>query len=139
MTSSVKGLAELDRKLNKLSAEMAAKSLRQSTGIAAQAIVDEARVRIPEGSQGHVTYKGRWVEGGFAKQSIAKRTRLEDGVAIAQVGVRQEAFYAVQFVELGTTKMSPRPWLVPALEAAQDKSIDRLKTALERKIKKLAK
>jgi hypothetical protein len=28
--------------------------------------------------------------------------------------VRREAFYAVQFVELGTSKMPARPWLRPA-------------------------
>jgi hypothetical protein len=30
------------------------------------------------------------------------------------LGVRPEAFYAVQFIELGTSKIPKRPWLEPA-------------------------
>lgn len=88
------------------------------------------------------TYKGRRVAPGFASRSIAIRAflaRTRDFVKVA-LGVRNEAFYAVQFIELGTSKIPKRPWLEPAFRGAIS-SVDarfqeRLRTLIDRAAKK---
>lgn len=62
------------------------------------------------------TYKGRLVAPGFTKASVRMVTALTDNAMHVRValGVRQEAFYSVSFLELGTSKFSRRPWLEPS-------------------------
>ena len=134
---AVEGLAELSSQLNKLHSKMAAKYLRQAVGQGATPIVKRAKQLVPVGAKEHYTYTGKYIAPGkaFAKASIAKRTKLINGRAVAHVGIRKDAFYAVQFVEVGTRKMGAKPWLVPALKRAQNESIERMKRALEKKIK----
>ena len=131
------GIEELVTQLNRLPPATAGKALRQAVGQAATPVVQEARLRVPvrtSPQRGMRTYKGNIKGPGFAKQSIAKRTKLANGVAIAYVGAKKEAFYATQFVEVGTQFQREQPWLVPALEAAQPKSIRTIQRALSRKI-----
>jgi HK97 gp10 family phage protein len=87
---------------------------------------------IPEGIDPHVTYKGRVVAPGFAKRSLRVVSRLDKkrGAAYAILGVRAEAFYAIQFVELGTSKMAAQPWLRPAFEQHADPAIRKVAQGL---------
>lgn len=55
------------------------------------------------------------VDTGFLRSSIT--TSLADGGLSAEVG--PEAHYGV-FLELGTYKMAPQPYLIPALERRTD-------------------
>jgi HK97 gp10 family phage protein len=83
---------------------------------------------IPVGIDPHKTYKGRLVAPGFAKRSIRVVSRLDKkrGSAYAVLGVLAEAFYAVSFVELGTSKMVAQPWLRPAFAASKDPNIRKI-------------
>jgi hypothetical protein len=40
------------------------------------------------------------------------------------IGVRREAFYAINFVELTTSRRTGTPWLQPSFEATTDQQID---------------
>lgn len=131
------GLKELSLKLNQLGTELAAKTLRQATMNAATPVVREARLRIPVGDIEHRTYKGNLVAPGFGQRSIRKSSKIIDGRAVVSIGVRREAFYATQFVELGTQKMDATPWLVPAFENQRDEVERRLADQLRTKIAKL--
>lgn len=134
----VEGVEKLINQLNSVHGSMAAKVLRQSLGIAATPIVNKAKELIPKGDDNelHRTYKGNLVFGGFASRSIRKSTRVrKDGVIDVTITTRREAFYAVQFVELGTRKQDAQPWLVPALELKQDAAVYRFGNAVKRKIK----
>lgn len=91
------------------------------------------------------TYKGRRVAPGFAKRSVAIRAflaRTRDFVKVS-LGVRNEAFYAVQFIELGTSKIPRRPWLEPAfrgaVQAVDAQLQERLKKLIDRAAKRKAK
>ena len=88
------------------------------------------------------TYKGRRVAPGFTRRSVAIRAflaRTRDFVKVS-LGVRREAFYAVQFLELGTSKIPKRPWLEPAFRgavAAVDAALQsRLKALIDRAAKR---
>lgn len=105
---------------------------------AALPVLQKARELIPVGVDQHRTYKGRTVAPGFAKRSIRVVARLNKDKtgASASVGVAAEAFYAVQFVELGTAKMPAQPWLRPAYQSTRQAQLSalarRMKVFIER-------
>jgi HK97 gp10 family phage protein len=140
MAKALDGVAELNRKLNLLAdPKENAKVLRQSAGAAMRVVQKEARARVPQGSVAHKTYKGRLVAPGFARRSLRVVTSAKDGTATARLGVRAEAFYALQFIELGTSKIPRTPWLVPAFEAKKDDALQALSDAMRVRIEKIAK
>lgn len=136
---NLKGMDELLSKLNSLHSAMAIKLLRSATGFAMTPVIANAKMRIPVGKENHLSYKGNLLQPGFARDSIRKATFIKDGRAVASVGVRKEAFYAVQFVEVGTSKMDAKEWLVPALEATRGEVERRLTKSLRKKVEKAIK
>lgn len=138
-TAEVIGVPALIRKLNALDAKTGAKVLRQATMAAAKPVVDEAKIRIPVGDTVHRTYKGNLVGPGFAKRSIKRVSKIIGGTVHVMIGVKREAFYATQFVELGVEHAAAKPWLVPAFENNKDKIEARLIEVLRRKILQVAK
>lgn len=100
--SSVRGLAELSRKLNSLPAKIAGRVLRQATMNATTPALKEMKRAAPKGKRAHRTYKGNLVAPGFLSRSIKRKSRLKGGKARVEIGVKKEAFYGVLFVEKGT-------------------------------------
>ena len=134
----IEGGEELHRKLIALGSLEGGKVLRAAAHAAGVPIMREARARIPTNDRSYLkkTYKGRKVAPGFAKRSIAKRVKLsaDKSSATVSVGVRREAFYAVNFVELGTSKQGSQPWLRPAARLTRREQIARLGDTIRRKI-----
>ena len=98
--------------------------------------------RIPAGSEFHKTYKGRTVAPGFSARNIKRvawAARGAKNIVKAAVGLSKEAFYAVAFVERGTSKMPAQPWLVPSFEATQDRVLSRFSASLKKRIERAAK
>lgn len=135
----LEGAQTLDRRLAALGAAGGKKVLMGALRAAMKIALDEAKVRLPIGSVEHKTYKGRLVSPGFAQRSlrIIVVANAKEGV-YAKLGVRWEAFYAVQFIELGTAKMPARPWLVPSFLSTKEAQLARLSAELEARIKKAA-
>lgn len=119
---------------------MAAKALRSALMSATLPVVKEARARAPLGKLPHKTYKGRIVSPGFLARSLGRKSRVNrDGTGVSvSIGVRNEAFYGVQFLELGTSKIPRRPWLVPSYEAKHREALDIFKARLKERIDKVA-
>jgi HK97 gp10 family phage protein len=140
MANKLEGVAELTRKLNEMGVQVAGKQLRGTARAAMKIVRDKALATIPVGSVPHTTYKGRRVFGGFAKRNlrlvsfINKRT----GAAEAVVGPSREAFYASQFVELGTSKMPARPWLRPAMVSSESEILKTIGDQLRKRIERIA-
>jgi HK97 gp10 family phage protein len=139
MASELIGVADLTRKLNLLGAQVAAKELRGIARVAMKIAYQKALATIPVGTIPHTTYKGRRVFGGFAKRNLRLVSFIDKkaGSAMAMIGPRREAFYATQFVELGTSKMPARPWLRPAMESSQSAMLAEVKTQLVKRIRRL--
>lgn len=133
---ALEGVAALTAQLRALGALEDGKALRSSVRAAIKPAADRARASIPVGVDAHRTYKGRLVAPGFAQRSIGVKVNLtrDKQKAIARLGVAREAFYAVNFVELGTSRMAARPWLRPAFESTQDAQTAGLGKGLQKAI-----
>ncbi len=141
MAEKIKGLKELQRKLAALGPAVGGKALRQATNAAMLPVLQQARSSAPEGTTTHKTYKGRVVFPGFLRRSVIRRSRLsrDKKTAWARVGVKREAFYGTQFLEIGTSRMPRRPWLTPAMDERQDQVTLLLKKKLKAQIDKARK
>lgn len=141
MSSALEGVAELTAKLTDLGVKLAAKELKGSVKAALKVALLAARASIPIGTEPHLTYRGRLVAPGFAARSLTIKTKLDKraGSAVALLGVTQEAFYALQFVELGTAKMPARPWLRPAFASSEDAMLQGLADEMRKRVERIAK
>lgn len=127
----VEGFDSLERKLSSLGIKTAQKVLRSALRSAMQPAKKQYEATIVVGDEPHRTYKGRLVAPGFAKQSIrVVTTRIENGTASALLGVRNEAFYIVQFIERGWSGGPARPRLGPAFRQTKDQAIEILRDKL---------
>lgn len=140
---AVQGLKELQRKLHELGALEGGKVLRSAAGLALNPAMKQARARIPTNDRDYLqkTYKGRKVSPGFAKRNIAKKTRIsrDKSTVWADLGVKSEAFYAINFVELGTSKQRRQPWLEPSFRRNRETMVAKIRDAVRRKILLIAK
>jgi len=137
----IEGIADLAAKLKDLKdPKQVGPTLKRGVRAGMLEPARRARQLIPIGVDAHQTYKGRLVAPGFAKRSIRIIAKILKGgqAAYALLGVRAEAFYAVQYVELGTSKMQPRPWLRPAFLSSNDPMLRALGGELNDWIKRIA-
>lgn len=147
---ALEGVRELTDQLNALGRTVAAKELRGTVRKAMEPVFEKAKATIPQWNPSesgrekwpwHFTYKGRRVHPGFASRNVRIGATVSKytGVARAVVGVRKEAFYAVNFVELGSSKNAAKPWLRPALESSQTLVLQKISAELKRRIDRIAK
>ena len=140
--AQILGVKELMKKFDQLKAAGKEKVMRAAVRSAANAVAKEARQRIPVGSIAHRTYRKNLVSPGFAKRSIRVLTYVDkrNGRVGALVGVRAQAYYALNFVELerGKSKVKGKPWLRPAYEATAEKQISEFNRAFLRVINKVS-
>lgn len=154
---SISGYRELSAQLQAMGAAVGGQALKSAAHASMKPAVEAAQAAAPEANPPYgpyatrttpldpypkKTYKGRLVAPGFARRSVAIRTslaRTRDFVKVA-LGVRREAFYAVQFIELGTSKIPKRPWLEPAfrgaVQAVNTRLQERLKALIDRAAQK---
>jgi len=131
-------MRDLLKKLDRIESATAIKALRSAALLSTTPAIKAMKLAIPVGKDTHRTYKGRLVAPGFAKRSIKRVAKIEKGKLVVRIGVKAEAFYAVQFVERGTRHMSARPWLQRTFESNQKNMERRFRDQLKRKIEKIA-
>lgn len=146
MATMIEGVAALTRQLKELGDPKAqAATLRASVRVPMNAVATKARANIASFSPGqtdiHRTYKGRLVGAGFAARNIRVKIRLsrDKEAAFAFLGVAPEAFYALQFFELGTAHIAKQPWLLPAFESSQGSIVESMAAELRKRIERIAK
>jgi HK97 gp10 family phage protein len=138
--SAVGGLPKLFKQLRNLAQLDQGKALRRGVKAGMRPAQQRARAAIPVGVDKHRTYKGRVVQPGFARKSIRVVVTVsrDKKRAEAILGVRAEAFYATQFVELGTSRTPAHPWLRPSFKSTSDQQQTELATELRAAIEQLA-
>jgi hypothetical protein len=115
------GVQELNDGLKALEPRKQINAIRNAAREAMKPTLQDARSRIPRGTEMHKTYKGRWVSPGFAARNLNINTyRYKQFlIAGATLGTQKEAFYARAFLEKGvpSRNIAPQPWLRPSYEA----------------------
>lgn len=123
MASEVLGYRELSNQLRRLGAAPAGKVVRRAALSAMLPALRAAQAKAPVGNPPYNgkdpypvrTYKGRLRTPGFASRNVARKGILKnEGGAIVLLGVKPEAFYALNFYEFGKSGVPARPWLEPA-------------------------
>jgi HK97 gp10 family phage protein len=138
---ATQGFNKLDAQLKSLADAVgprrADKVLRSSLRFAMTPSKKAAAAKAPVGTQMHKTYKGRMVAPGFLSRNLQVAvTKVRNGKAAALLGPRKEAYYGTQFLERGTSKISPAPWLEPAFEATKGIALQRFAAKLAQNIEK---
>lgn len=139
--ATLEGTRELARKLDELGRGVQGRVLRATVKEAMLPTYRRALSTVPIGTRPHKTYKGRTVEPGFTQENLRLKTWVskDKGSAVAMVGVNEEAYYALQFVELGSSKQPAKPWLTPAFEASQSEAEQIIGREMRRRIENIAK
>ena len=146
--AKIEGFRTLTRQLEGMETAVAGKILRGAAMSATLPALRAARAAAPVGTPPYEgkdpypvkTYKGRLRTPGFAKRNIARKSVLrrdKKGVTV-MIGVKPEAFYAVQFIELGTSAIPKRPWLEPSFKSSIPEINARLQQQLKKRIDKAA-
>lgn len=139
--SDIEGLKELSDQLNRLGADLGAKTLRQATMGATLPAFNAIKAAAPVGSQAHRTYKGNLVAPGFLKRSIKRKSYIsrKKGSAVVLIGARREAFYGINFLDSGTKYIAASYWFRNAFISRRSQMESRLKQLLVKKINRAIK
>lgn len=115
--STLEGVAALTKQLNALSSLEEGRALRRAVKAGIKPALTLAQSLIPVGSEPHRLSNGLLVNYGYAKAALRTISTINAAKNIASgiLGVRKLAFYALQFIELGTHKMPAQPWIRRAL------------------------
>lgn len=146
-SEALQGVADLRGKLEQLArGSEITNALRASVRDPMKKVVlPKARDNLAAISPGktplHKTYRGRLVSAGFAARSLKVVVRANRAKTLftALLGVAAEAFYVVQFFELGTAFIPAHPWLVPAFESSQDPALRQITESLRKAVDRIAK
>lgn len=149
MSVSVTGGEELKRNMLRLGDKMG-QAAHDGVFITAQEIRTTAIKSIQDQSPGQLVMRSRQGGGVYphiaAGEGQAPNTdtgRLVSSIAAEKTG---ETEYEIgtnldygEYLEMGTVKMRPRPWLVPALNANRDNLLSNIEKAVDLHIRKLTK
>lgn len=143
----VEGLKELGERLQKLDKDMAGRVVRAATAAAANVVKKAAIQNAPISSEPHQLgrRKDQIAQPGNLRKNIiirrlppAQRTSTEEYIVTIRAGsgkVPKDAFYG-KFVEFGTVKMAPRPFLRPAIDNNVQAAIDAMKERIVKRLEK---
>ena len=138
----ITGAREMSRKLVELGNQVGPKILRSAVMGASLPVVKQAISNAPTNDRDFLrtTIKGRRVAPGFLKRNIKRKsvTSRDKTKVTVFIGPTSEAFYGTSFVEVGTSKMAPQPWLRPALRQRRKEFIAKLGAKIKQGIEKVA-
>lgn len=128
ITMKVAGLRELSLALKELDGRVQKRIARSATAAGARVIAKEAKARVR-------------VDSGNVKKNIRTANLKPDqpGLQESVVGVRvkgktkDSAFYWT-YLEFGTVKMAPKPFIRPAFETKKHEAVEAIKDRLSKRI-----
>ncbi len=143
MPKQLHGFDELERKFRALPGKVQKKALRNAATLAVNPLLQAAKAAAPVSTRGYLvkSYKGKLLAPGYASRSVRKKVKLYQGgrFAKAMIGVLPEAYYALQFVERGTSYQERKPWLEPAYRRTQGEVLSRFQQFMRKRVEESAK
>jgi HK97 gp10 family phage protein len=149
MSVTVTGTDELKRKMLMLGSQMQ-EAAAEGVFVTAHEVRTAAIRSIQEQSPGQVVTRSR--QGGGAYPHVAasegQAPNTDTGALVASIAVEKsgDTEYEIgtnldygEFLEMGTVKMRPRPWLIPALDANRGNLLKNIEKTVDIRIKKLTK
>ena len=138
----IKGLKELDEVLKTFPEKVQRNAIASACFAGAAVWREGAKGRVPvRTSPAGLVRMGKGAQGrlpGFLRASIRvwKKRGIQGGATVTYgVGTRGYAFYG-KFLEFGTSKMSARPGLRPAVDALVGWATEAMRARLEQRIAK---
>lgn len=120
--SGISGVNELIRKLNRIEARIKCEILEKAVKKGASVIQERAKELVP-------------VDTGELRNSI--RTKVEtDGDTVKGIIYTNKSYAA--YVELGTSKQNPQPYMYPALSERENEAHNVIKDTIKSEIDKIA-
>ena len=118
--------SQLMKALSKLPKNIQNNVMTGATRAAANVIRDEARIRVPKKTKD------------LAKSIVSIKRRAESRnqvkFSVTPSRGKNKAGWRAHFIEFGTSKMSAKPFLRPAFEASENKSLDAAKDYIAKRI-----
>jgi HK97 gp10 family phage protein len=120
-----RGLADMDKLLQRLGPDIANKAGQKAANMAAKVIVDEAKRRVP-------------VDSGDLRKSIVVRADKKryqgEGEVVAVMGFRKPHSRRAHLTEFGTSRSRKQPFFIPAMESKSQDALDKLEEVLQKAI-----
>lgn len=138
--STLEGVATLTKQLIELGSLDNGNVLRGAVRAGMGPAFDRYIQMIPIGTEAHRTYRGLLVAPGFAKEHVKRATTVNGAknVASCVLGVSKEAYYILQYVEVGTRYQKPQPNLRAAFSETRDAGEEKLRAYLQKAVIKAA-
>ena len=138
------GLEKTRKALKQLNYDITAVDVRNAVKYAIKPAEDMATANMPRGDKPHdVESKGsKWgVLPPYAVTQVRSRAKkYKNGLgAYVLLGVRNPAYYAASFVELGTKYQQAQPWLRTAFIGTRAEQMARFTKWFQRKLKRVIK
>lgn len=137
----IAGLAELDEKLGKMSAEMGYKVLRSAGMNATKPLLDEMRATAPSASSEEAIAK-REKRGILPLADVTRRWSEkpnDEHSCQIHVGYRSKDHWWAGMLELGTQHIAPVGWMRRAAENNVELMLSRLKKSLGKRLERYEK
>ena len=124
----IEGLRELGNALKELDGRVQKRIARSATAAGARVIANDAKQRVP-------------VDKGTVKKNLRtanlkpnQRGLQETAVGVRVKGKTDTSAFHWRFLEFGTAKMAPKPFLRPAFEAKKGEAAQRIKEQLAKRL-----
>jgi HK97 gp10 family phage protein len=139
--SSLEGVAALTKQLNQLSSLEEGRALRRAVKAGIKPALKRAQELIAVGTEPHRLTNGLLVAPGYAKAALRTISTINSAKNIASgiLGVRKLAFYALQFLEMGTRFMAAQPWIRRALLESRSDCEEAFRASIAASIEKATK
>ena len=139
----VKGLKELDEKLDGLAADMQWKILKSAGMNATKPLLDEVKATTPRATDDKAIAarekKGRKPLHEVMRRWSESGEKGEDDIGWIHVGHRSKKHWWAVMLEEGTDKIAPRGWMRRAMDNNVNTILKRLTIALQKRIAKFEK
>jgi HK97 gp10 family phage protein len=118
----VEGLAQIQKRIEELG-KQGRRIENDAIQAGAKIVAERMRREVPVSNIAHLHIRD---------DIHVSKTKRQQGIAYAEVGPGQETAWRARFLEFGTVKMAPRPFISKAGELSRNKALEAIKQELRK-------